>query len=184
MSLMNTAVFGVFRLKSQVLNAKNSLLAKGFNQSEFKIQYPEAIDKKDISRTQTTLIKPYALNGAIVGGLLFFVIASLSVFDFLPIFKLPQNINAFQQILITIGGGLLGVVYGGFSGLLVGIGTSQKLNFRYNNYSNAGAILMSVTTNTIDKKQFAEQIFLRSGAQDITTQNETTSWTKIENTVS
>lgn len=190
MGHFNEAVFGVYKLNSQIANAKQKLLSDGFYNHEFDVLYPEIKDMgypnriidSEISIFQRTQIKLFSIIGALAGGTLFSMTAWLMVFGMIPHVHVYTNADLLREVMIVFMGLLLGMLYGAVSGALVGIGTSRKTGQRYGHYLNAGQILMSVSAKTDKHKQLAYKTLSLTGAQDICTAGESRCWQAVHQT--
>ncbi len=186
MGHFNDAVFGVYKLNSQIANAQQRLLSDGFYNHEFDVLYPERashlperVIDPEISIFQRTQIKLFSAIGAGVGGVLFSTTAWLMVFGVIPHVHVYTNADLVREVMIVFMGLMLGMLYGAVSGALVGIGTSRKTGQRYGHYLNSGQILMSVSAKTDKHKQLAYETLSLTGAQDICTAGESRCWQAV-----
>lgn len=183
MGHLNKAVFGVYKLNSQLANAKQRLLSDGFYNHELDVQYPLRLVNPTFSVFQNTQIKLFASIGALAGGILFSMTAWLIVFGAIPHVNVDGASDLVRQVSIVLAGLVLGFLYGAVSGALVGIGTSRKSSLRYFHYLDAGRIVMSVTAKTNKQKQLAYETLSLTGAQDICTAGENHCWQAVREAV-
>lgn len=181
MSELNKAVFGIFQLNTQISQAKQKLLSEGFYSHDFEVLYPMELQREyDVSPLECTQIKLFGLIGAIVGGAVFSIFAWLVVYGVIHNFPLHTPEDLLTQTLTVLFGFFVGMIYGGTSGVLVGIGTSRSRSRRYREQINAGKILMSVSAKTKNKKDNAHQVLALTGAQDIGTLAQIKGWHLIK----
>lgn len=173
------AVFGIFRNQSEVKFARSMLNARGFQNSEISIMYPNHPGDQDFSQNQRSELKNGAQLGAAIGAVLLFSAAVLfsARRSALDLSTTSTNTPQFYQLIVLCFLGLIiGAILGAACGALVGIGIPEPARNRYRDYVEAGGILMSVHAETENKRTSAQSVFEQSGAQDVNVINEKPCW--------
>lgn len=159
----NHAAFGIYRANEQVEVAIQTLSTRGFNPSNIMVLYPDHPGAQDFAYDLQTSVRKGAVIGALFG-------AAVAAFI---------GYIAFDTIGGVVFGGLFGAFFGGGAGALVGIGTPEKPGNRYIQYIKDGGILLSVHVDEASDALAAEKILENTGAEDVTTTDETKAWRTV-----
>jgi hypothetical protein len=176
----NKATFGIYRNKEQVDVAVTLLSGLGFSDAPASILFPDKEGAQDFPQVQKSELVKFAKIGSLIGGVLFLIFSILAVAGILPFAPL-DNAPAAASIFAIVGSVFLGSIIGAACGTLVGIGTPDRAGRRYGQYVNAGGILLSVHSETPEQQHKIEEALERSGAQDITSVDETRAWEDVLN---
>jgi hypothetical protein len=172
MVIQNKAAFGIFRKQAEIMRARLMLKSAGFSDSSISVQYPLKKGMQDFTQGQESLIKPFAIIGAAVGGVAMVLISILVILNTIPI-TLLQNIDSNFAHLLLMGGAVVGsMILGAACGALVGIGTPRGASDRYGNYMDVGGILMSVHVDDFEEELAARDVLKSTGAHDISLMHE------------
>lgn len=79
--------------------------------------------RKNITNVPKTLMIPYAIRGAIWGGVIFFVSALFIYYKFIPFPEIIHQASFASNGMLFVMSLFLGMIFGAASGVLVGIGT-------------------------------------------------------------
>jgi uncharacterized membrane protein len=138
---MAKAVFGIAKSESQAITIADNLKAAGFAENDVSVLFPDTKGTKEFAHEQHTKAPEgaAAATGA-AGG------AALG--------------GAF-------GGAASGAAAGGLTGALIDMGIPEYEAKRYEQKVKDGNILMSVHTEDIKERERAREIFVKGGADDI-----------------
>lgn len=177
MTNQNTAIFGIFRKRTEISDAISSLKNVGFGSKDISIMFPETKGAQDFPQVQ----KNQLFNGAVVGGVIGIILgAALGAaiaggafpgFTFMG--NTTPSVGPILTVLVSV---LLGALAGAACGTLVGIGTPDPAGKRYGQYVHAGGILLSVKSEAPEQLEKAQMILDQAGAQDINYMDETEGW--------
>jgi hypothetical protein len=167
----NTAVFGIYRDRTEVERAVDSLITAGFRSEDISVLMPSNVGTKDFAHEKHTKAPEGtaagAGAGAAVGGTLGVLagIGALAIPGFGPFIAAGPIMGA----LAGIGAG--GVV-GGFIGALVGMGIPEYEAKRYEGMVREGRALLSVHCDNSDWVKRAKEVLQRTGGEDISSAGE------------
>jgi hypothetical protein len=176
----NKATFGIYRSKEEINAAVSLLSSSGFGEARASVLFPDHAGAQDFPQVQRSEIAKFARIGAMLGAglfLTFMVLALSGVIPFARMSAVPAEGRLFAVIASVFVGGIIGAA----CGTLVGIGTPDRAGNRYGQYVHAGGILLSVHTDTHDDQKKVEAILDKSGAQDITSVDESQAWKDVIN---
>jgi len=177
MTNQNTALFGIFKKRSEIDEAIQMLKKVGFASKDITIMFPEEQGPQDFPQVQKNQLFNGALLGAIVGVIVVGTIGGFMAAGAFPSFSFSNsNTSMAGPILTVILSVFIGGVAGGACGLLVGIGTPDPAAKRYGQYVHAGGILLSVQSTNSQQLESAKAILDQSGAEDINAIDEIDGW--------
>ena len=164
----NTAVFGIYRDRSEAEQAVDALVRAGFRTEDISVLLPENAGTKDFAHEKHTKApRPARGAGAVVGG----TIGLLAGIGALAIPGLGPFIAA-GPIMAALAGVGTGGVVGGIIGALVGMGIPEYEAKRYEGRIREGKILLSVHCDNSDWVKRAKDVLETSGAQDVSAAGE------------
>jgi hypothetical protein len=171
MARKNIAVFGIYRDRTHVEHAVDSLIAAGFRVEDISVLLPSNTGTKDFAHEKHTKAPEGAVTGAgagaAVGGTLGVLagIGALAIPGFGPFIAAGPIMGA----LAGVGAG--GVV-GGLIGALVGMGIPEYEAKRYEGMVREGRALLSVHCDNSDWVKRAKQLLESTGAEHISSTGE------------
>jgi hypothetical protein len=166
MPIGNTAVFGIFKNRSEVDNAVTSLKLAGYRHSDISVLMPDAESTKNFAHEKHTKAPEGATagagTGAVVGGGLGWLIGigSLAIPGVGPFI-------AAGPIMAAIAGAGVGGMVGGITGALIGMGIPEFEAKRFEGMIKDGGILLSVHSDNSDWTKKAKTILEHAGARDV-----------------
>jgi hypothetical protein len=162
----NTAVFGIYKHRSDLDNALLALSDQGFRNEDVSVLLPENLGSKELATVKASKAPEGATagvaSGAVVGGAL----GWLAGIGALAIPGLGPFIAA-GPIVAALAGVGAGSVVGGLTGALVGIGIPEYEAKRYEGRIKDGGSLVSVHCDDSEWVKKAKAILEASGAEDI-----------------
>ena len=167
----NTAVFGIYRDRSQVEQGVDTLTAEGFRTEDISVLLPENIGTKDFAHEKHTKAPEGATAGAGTGAVVGGTLGLLAGIGALAIPGLGPFIAA-GPIMGALAGAGTGGVVGGLIGALVGMGIPEYEAKRYEGMIKEGRILLSVHCDNSDWVKRAKNILERTGASDVASSGE------------
>jgi hypothetical protein len=157
------------------------LRAAGFTNDTISVIMPNDKFRENHLTRSSTKCSQGSVTGAGAGGVaggalgLLVGIGAISLPDFGPLV-------AAGPILAAMGGAALGAAVGVIAGGLIGLGLPEYKAMEYEGRIRTGNILISVHAKTPSELTGIQEIFLASGAQDITSVSENIqsgkSWTE------
>jgi Protein of unknown function (DUF3341) len=167
----NTAVYGIFRNRSQAENAVDRLVAAGFRTEDISVLLPENVGTKDFAHEKNTKAPEGTTTGAVAGGVVGGTLGLLAGVGALAIPGLGPFIAA-GPIMAALAGLGAGGAVGGVVGALVGMGIPEYEAKRYEGRIKEGGILMSVHCDDSDWTKKAKDLLEQTGADDISSTSE------------
>jgi len=167
----NTAVFGIYRSRTQVERAIDSLLAAQFRKEDISILFPENRGTKDFAHEKGTKAPEGATAGAGTGGIVGGTIGLLAGVGALAIPGLGPFIAA-GPIMGALAGIGVGGAVGGLIGALVGMGIPEYEAKRYEGLVKEGGILLSVHCDDSHWVSKAKDLLKQTGGEDIASAGE------------
>src|SRR5689334_15853280 len=167
----NTAVFGIYRNRTEVETAVDALKAAEFRNSDISVLFPENSGTKDFAHEKSTKAPEGATTGAGTGALLGGGLGWLAGIGALAIPGLGPFIAA-GPIMAALAGAGVGGAVGGLTGALVGMGIPEYEAKRYEGRVKDGGILLSVHSDSPEETKRAKEILQQTGAQDISSTGE------------
>ena len=169
--MSNTAVYGLYKNRSGVEDAVDTLKISGFRNTDISVLFPENEGSKDFALEKSTKAPEGAVagggSGALVGGAL----GWLAGIGLLAIPGIGPFIAAGPIIGMLAGVGVGGAV-GTIVGALVGMGMPEYEAKRYEGRIKDGGILLSVHCDSADWVSRAEELLRNTGAEDIAAASE------------
>jgi hypothetical protein len=167
----NTAVFGIFKTRTEAERAVDTLLSAGFLNSNVSVLMPDKQSTREFASEKNTKAPEGATTGAVAGGALGGTLGLLAGIGALAIPGLGPFIAA-GPIVGTLAGAGAGGAVGTLVGALVGMGIPEYEAKRYEGHVKDGGILLSVHCDTSDQIDRAKEILKRTGADDIASAGE------------
>jgi hypothetical protein len=167
----NTAVYGIFRNRSQAENAVDRLVAAGFRTEDISVLLPENVGTKDFAHEKNTKAPEGTTTGVVAGGVVGGTLGLLAGIGALAIPGLGPFIAA-GPIMAALAGLGAGGAVGGLVGALVGMGIPEYEAKRYEGRIKEGGILMSVHCDNSDWTKKAKELLEQTGAEDISSTGE------------
>src|SRR6201993_1895598 len=170
----NTAVFGIYRDRTQVERGVDSLVAAGFRTEDISVLLPENVGTKDFAHEKHTKVPEGTTAGATTGGVIGGTLGLLAGIGTLAIPGLGPLIAA-GPIMAALAGLGAGGAVGGIVGALVGMGIPEYEAKRYEGAVKGGGTLLSVHCDTSDQVDAAKTALKDTGARDISSTSEASS---------
>lgn len=167
----NTAVYGIFRNRSQAENGVDRLIAAGFRTEDISVLLPENVGTKDFAHEKNTKAPEGTATGVVAGGVVGGTLGLLVGIGALAIPGLGPFIAA-GPIMAALAGAGAGGAVGGLVGALVGMGIPEYEAKRYEGRIKEGGILMSVHCDDSDWTKKAKELLKQTGAEDISSTGE------------
>lgn len=167
----NTAVFGIYKTRSDAESGVDSLVAAKFRAEDISVLLPENIGTKDFAHEKNTKAPEGTATGASAGAIVGGALGLLAGIGALAIPGLGPFIAA-GPIMGALAGLGTGGVVGGLIGALVGMGIPEYEAKRYEGRIKEGKILLSVHCDSSDWVKRAKQILEQTGAEDISSAGE------------
>jgi hypothetical protein len=167
----NTAVYGIYRNRSQAENAVDQLIENGFRTEDISVLLAENVGTKDFAHEKHTKAPEGTATGAAAGGVVGGALGLLAGVGALAIPGLGPFIAAGPIMSLLAGAGAGGVV-GGLVGALAGMGIPEYEAKRYEGRIKEGGILMSVHCDDADWTKKAKMMLEQTGAEDISSTGE------------
>ena len=167
----NTAVFGIYEIRSQAEQAVDTFISDGFRTEDISVLLPENTGTKDFAHEKNTKAPEGATTGATTGAVVGGTLGLLAGIGALAIPGLGPFIAA-GPIMGALAGAGSGGVVGGILGALVGMGIPEYEAKRYEGLVKEGHILVSVHCDNSDWVKRAKQVMERTGAHDIASAGE------------
>jgi hypothetical protein len=140
---MDKKIIGVFHTEDQAIRAIESLKDQGYRSDEISIIAKNKDDVRDIEDATDTKMEEGLATGAATGGILGGVAGLIAGLGALAIPGVGPIIAA-GPLAATLGGAAIGAGTGGLVGALIGMGIPEEHAHEYENYINAGEILVMV----------------------------------------
>jgi len=167
----NTAVYGIYRNRSQAESAVDRLVESGFRTEDISVLLAENVGTKDFAHEKHTKAPEGTATGAAAGGVVGGTLGLLAGIGALAIPGLGPFIAA-GPIMATLAGAGAGGVVGGLVGALVGMGIPEYEAKRYEGRIKEGGILMSIHCDDADWTKKAKQLLEQTGAEDVSSTGE------------
>ena len=167
----NTAVFGIYKTRSEAEQAVDRLMAAGFTNNDISVLMADKSSSKEFAHEKNTKAPEGATTGAGTGALLGGGLGWLVGIGALAIPGLGPFIAA-GPIMAALAGAGVGGAVGGLTGALIGMGIPEYEAKRYEGRVKDGGILLSVHSDNSDETKRAKEILERTGAQDISSTGE------------
>src|SRR5580765_1344196 len=159
----NTAVFGIYRDRSSVENAVDTLRQEDFRNTDISVLFPENQGTKDFAHEKNTKAPEGTAAGAGTGAVIGGGLGWLAGIGALAIPGVGPLIAA-GPIVAALTGAAVGGAVGGVTGTLVGLGIPEYEAKRYEGKIKGGRALIAVHAENSDEAKRAKEIFEASGA--------------------
>lgn len=167
----NTAVFGIYRDRTQAEEAVDALRGAGFRNSDVSALLPDNVGTKDFAHEKTTKAPEGTTTGATSGGVVGGALGWLAGIGALAIPGVGPFIAA-GPIMGALAGVGVGGAVGGLIGALVGMGIPEYEAKRYEGRVKEGGILLSVHCDNSEWVKRAKDILRDTGADDVASAGE------------
>src|SRR6476659_8460294 len=167
----NTAVFGIFKSRTQAENCVDALISGGFRSDDISVLAPDQNTTKELATEKNTKAPEGTATGAGTGMAVGGTLGLLAGIGALAIPGLGPFIAA-GPIMGALAGIGAGGAVGGLVGALVGMGVPEFEAKRYEGRVKDGGVLLSVHCDTADEIERAKDILKRTGANDIASSGE------------
>ena len=171
MNNKNKAVLGIYKTRTEIEKAIDSLKNEGFFHSDISVLMPELSGSQDFSHVKGSKAPEGAVagagTGAVVGGTLGLLVG-------LGAIAIPGAgpFIAAGPIMAVMAGIGAGGALGGIGGALVGMGIPEYEAKRYEGFIKDGGILLSVHTDTPEQLNKAKKCLELTGATAISSTSE------------
>ena len=169
--MSNTAVFGIYKSRTQVERAVDQLRDAGFRNTDISVLFPVNEGTKEFAHEKGTKAPEGATTGAgsglVIGGALGWLagIGSLAIPGIGPFI-------AAGPIMAALAGAGVGGAVGGVLGGLIGMGIPEYEAKRYEGMVKSGGILLSVHSDDSQWTSKAKKVLEQTGAEDISSTSE------------
>jgi hypothetical protein len=167
----NTAVFGIYKTRSQAEQAVDRLMAAGFTNNDISVLLADTTSSKEFAHEKNTKAPEGAATGVATGGVVGGTLGLLAGIGALAIPGVGPLIAA-GPIMGALAGLGVGGAVGGLIGALVGMGIPEYEAKRYEGRIKEGGILLSVHCDTSEEVSRAKDILKQTGAEDIASAGE------------
>src|ERR1700675_4239152 len=171
MAEKNTAVFGIYKTRSQAEQAVDRLMAAGFTNNDISVLLADTTSSKDFAHEKNTKAPEGTATGVATGGVVGGTLGLLAGIGALAIPGVGPLIAA-GPIMGALAGLGVGGAVGGLIGALVGMGIPEYEAKRYEGKIKEGGVLLSVHCDTSEQITRAKDLLKHTGAQDISSSGE------------
>lgn len=175
-------MFALYTNRNDAESALFTLSKNGFTKDDVSMLAPNRTGgHRDYVYRQHT----HVLYGALVGAFIGMVFLGTAAFLVDPKAILFTDVNSSDYIGLgttaigAIFGSLAGIVLGGATGALVGIGSPFSAAKRYGFYLKEGGIVLVVHLRNLARRESAARILEKTNGQDINLLDETEIWSTI-----
>jgi Protein of unknown function (DUF3341) len=175
----NTAAFGIYRDRSGVETAVDTLREKGFRNTDISVLFPHNEGTKDFATEKNTKAPEGTTAGAGTGAVIGGALGWLAGIGALAIPGVGPFIAA-GPIMAALAGVGVGGAVGGLTGALIGMGIPEFEAKRYEGRIKEGGILVSVHCDNSEWTKKAKEILKHTGAQDVASSGEGSAETKTD----
>jgi hypothetical protein len=169
--MSNTAVYGLYKDRSGIEEAVDTLRRAGFRNTDISVLFPENQGTKDFAVDKGTKAPEGTVAGVSSGAILGGALGWLAGAGLLMIPGLGPFLAAGPLMAALAGVGVGGAV-GGITGALVGMGMPEYEAKRYEGRIKSGGILLSVHCDNTEWVKRAEEILKNTGADDVAASSE------------
>jgi hypothetical protein len=162
----NTAVFGIYKTRSQAEQAVDRLMAAGFTNNDISVLLADTTSSKEFAHEKNTKAPEGAATGVATGGVVGGTLGLLAGIGALAIPGVGPLIAA-GPIMGALAGLGVGGAVGGLIGALVGMGIPEYEAKRYEGRIRDGGILFSVHCDSSEWVTRAKELLKQTGAEDI-----------------
>ena len=165
------SVFCIANSREQADAIVGQLKNASFSNNDISVLFPDKDSTRDFAHEKNTKAPEGAVTGAGTGGVIGGALGWIAGIGMLAIPGVGPFIAA-GPIMAALSGAAIGAAAGGIAGGLIGMGIPELEAKRYEGKVKAGNLLISVHTESSEEITRAEDIFTKSGAQDICTTGE------------
>ncbi len=169
--MANTAVYGLYKNRSGVEEAVESLKRSGFRNTDISVLFPENQGSKDFAVDKSTKAPEGAVMGAGSGAFVGGALGWLAGIGLLAIPGIGPFVAAGPVMALLAGVGVGGTV-GTMVGALIGMGMPEYEAKRYEGRIRNGGILFSVHCDSSEWVTRSKDILEKTGAEDIASASE------------
>lgn len=181
----HTATFGIYRTRAQINRALSLLNTSGLGRERISMLFPDHIGDQDFAQVQKSEALKYAKFGGLTGIIVASTVSTLMAIGVLggegSMFGDTTRFSTGIRLMLVCGGAFAGLILGTAVGAMVGIGTPKRAGRRHGQYVHAGGILLSFRSLSDKEVNQVENIFEKSGAQDIASIDEDQGWSDVFN---
>src|SRR5580700_8930954 len=167
----NTAVFGIYKTRSQAEQAVDRLMAAGYSNNDISVLLPDNASSKEFAHEKNTKAPEGATTGVATGGVVGGTLGLLAGIGALAIPGVGPLIAA-GPIMGALAGLGVGGAVGGLVGALVGMGIPEYEAKRFEGAVKDGGTLLSVHCDTSEEISRAKVALKDTGAHDIASSGE------------
>ncbi len=167
----NTAVYGIYRRRSDAETAVDQLRTSGFRNEDISVLLQDNVGTKDFAHEKHTKAPEGAAAGAVAGGAVGGTLGALAGLGALAIPGIGPLVAAGPIVAALAGVGSGGVV-GGLIGAFAGMGIPEFEAKRYEGLVKEGGLLLSVHCDNGDWADKAKVLLKRTGAEDVSSAGE------------
>lgn len=167
----NTAVYGIYRTRTDAETGVDRLIAAGFRAEDVSVLLQDNVGTKDFAHEKHTKAPEGTATGALAGGAIGGTLGLLAGIGALAIPGVGPFIAA-GPIMGALAGIGSGGVVGGLVGALVGMGIPEYEAKRYEGRIKEGGILVSVHCDNGDWVSKAKDLLKQTGADDVSSSGE------------
>ena len=167
----NTAVFGLYRDRTNAETGVDRLLSAGFRNEDISVLLADNAGTKDFAHEKHTKAPAGAATGATTGGVVGGTLGLLAGIGAIAIPGVGPFIAA-GPIMGALAGIGTGGVVGGVLGALIGMGIPEYEAKRYEGMVREGRVLLSVHCDNSEWVRRAKDILKTSGAEDVSSTGE------------
>lgn len=167
----NTAVYGIYRTRTDAEAAVDRLLAAGFRNEDISVLLQDNVGTKDFAHEKHTKAPEGTTTGVVAGGAIGGTLGLLAGVGALAIPGVGPFIAA-GPIMGALAGMGSGGVVGGIIGALVGMGIPEFEAKRYEGRIKEGGVLLSVHCDNSDWVGRAKDLLNQTGAEDVSSTGE------------
>lgn len=167
----NTAVYGIYKSRSEAEQAVDRMLAAGFRNEDISVLMADNQGSKDFAHEKATKAPEGTTTGVVAGGAIGGTLGLLAGIGALAIPGLGPFIAA-GPIMGALAGLGSGAAVGGIIGALVGMGIPEYEAKRYEGRIKEGGVLVSVHCDNSDWVKRAKDMLKQTGGEDIASAGE------------
>lgn len=160
------AVIGILPSYGEAQRTIDDLRAASFADGDLSVLHPDKRSNHDLVHERGSKAPEGAVAGVSAGGVVGGTIGLLAGIGLLAIPGLGPFIAA-GPILAALSGAAAGATVGGIAGTLIGLGIPEIVAKQYENKVKDGNILISIHTETTERKDRAKAILAQNHADDI-----------------
>lgn len=173
MEKKNHSILAMFLTRKQARDAIKSLRFHNYKDSDITLLKPERKAQHDYVYRQLTRIK----TGVLLGGVLGFAITGFAGFV-IGLYD-PFSFGINSRLYYTLGGMILGLIFGLGGGALIGAGVPESAAKRYGFYLKEGGLVVMVHLKSEAEGVEVNSLLEKAGGQDIVILEESQVWSSV-----